>query len=121
MRIRVSALRGWGSVSLLGQMQRLSIGGVAEVSQRCGASIGARPDIFQGRLGEISTGSLPSASSWLSQMNRTANRGFAIGSARLGEARPSNNAMHQTRREGAAGSLRRRPVVEARLAGDCEC
>ena len=30
----------------------------------------------------------------------------------------SNNAMHQTRREGAVAS---RPVVEARLAGDCEC
>ena len=34
---------------------------------------------------------------------------------------PSNNAMHQTRRGGAAGFLRRRPVVEARLAGDCGC
>ena len=32
--------------------------------------------------------------------------------------RPSNNAMHQTRRGGAAAS---RPVVETRLAGDCEC
>jgi len=32
-----------------------------------------------------------------------------------------NNAMHQTRRGGAAGFLRRRPIVEARLAGDCEC
>jgi len=31
---------------------------------------------------------------------------------------PSNNAMHQTRRGGAVAS---RPVVEARLAGDCEC
>ena len=34
---------------------------------------------------------------------------------------PSNNAMHQTRREGAAGAFGRRPVVEARLAGDCGC
>ena len=33
-------------------------------------------------------------------------------------SRPSNNAMHQTRRGGAVAS---RPVVEARLAGDCEC
>ncbi len=31
---------------------------------------------------------------------------------------PHNNAMHQTRRGGAVAS---RPVVEARLAGDCEC
>ena len=34
---------------------------------------------------------------------------------------PSNNAMHQTRRGGVAHFVRREPVVEARLAGDCEC
>ena len=34
---------------------------------------------------------------------------------------PSNNALHQTGREGAAGFLRRRPVVEARPAGEREC
>jgi hypothetical protein len=34
---------------------------------------------------------------------------------------PDNNAMHQTRREGVALAPRRGPVVEARLAGDCEC
>jgi len=32
-----------------------------------------------------------------------------------------NNALHQTGREGAAGFLRRRPVVEARPAGEREC
>ena len=32
--------------------------------------------------------------------------------------RPPNNAMHQTRRGGVPAS---RAVVEARLAGDCEC
>ena len=31
---------------------------------------------------------------------------------------PSNNAMHQTRREGVPAS---RAIVEARLAGDCGC
>ena len=30
----------------------------------------------------------------------------------------ANNAMHQTRRVGASAS---RPIVEVRLAGDCEC
>jgi len=35
--------------------------------------------------------------------------------------RPYNNALHQTGREGAAGFLRRRPVVEARPAGEREC
>ncbi len=34
---------------------------------------------------------------------------------------PSNNAMHQTGREGAAFASRRRPIVEARPAGDCGC
>ncbi len=33
-------------------------------------------------------------------------------------ARAYNNALHQTRRGGAAAS---RPVVEARLAGEREC
>jgi hypothetical protein len=32
-----------------------------------------------------------------------------------------NNALHQTGREGAAGFLRRRPVVEERPAGEREC
>ncbi len=32
-----------------------------------------------------------------------------------------NNALHQTGRGGAAGFLRRRPVVEARPAGEREC
>ena len=36
-------------------------------------------------------------------------------------AAPSNNALHQTRRGGAAVFPRRRPVVEARLAGEREC
>ncbi len=34
---------------------------------------------------------------------------------------PYNNALHQTGREGAAGFLRRRPVVEARPAGERGC
>jgi hypothetical protein len=34
---------------------------------------------------------------------------------------PQNNALHLTGREGAAVSLRRRPVVEARPAGEREC
>ena len=33
---------------------------------------------------------------------------------------PDDNAMHQARREGVALAPRRGPVVEARLAGDCE-
>jgi hypothetical protein len=33
---------------------------------------------------------------------------------------PDNNAMHQTSREGVA-LVPRGLVVEARLAGDCEC
>ena len=32
-----------------------------------------------------------------------------------------NNALHQTGRGGAAGFLRRRPVIEARPAGEREC
>ena len=32
-----------------------------------------------------------------------------------------NKALHQTGREGAAGFLRRRPVVEARPAGEAKC
>ena len=46
---------------------------------------------------------------------------FTIGTPRLGCARPYNNGLHQTGREGAAGFLRRRPVVEARPAGEPEC
>ena len=34
------------------------------------------------------------------------------------EGTPSNNALHQTRRGGAAAS---QPVVEARLAGERKC
>jgi hypothetical protein len=34
---------------------------------------------------------------------------------------PQNNALHQTGRGGAAVSLCRRPVVEARPAGEREC
>ncbi len=34
---------------------------------------------------------------------------------------PSNNGLHQTRRGGAAVFVPRRPVVEARLAGEAGC
>jgi len=34
---------------------------------------------------------------------------------------PYNNGLHQTRRGGVASASRRRPVVEARLAGEAEC
>ncbi len=34
---------------------------------------------------------------------------------------PYNNALHQTGRVGAAGFLRRRPVIEARPAGERGC
>ena len=46
---------------------------------------------------------------------------FTIGTPRLGCVRPYNNGWHQPGREGAAGFLRRRPVVEARPAGEPEC
>ena len=32
-----------------------------------------------------------------------------------------NNGLHQTGRGGAAGVVRRRPVVEARAAGEAQC
>jgi hypothetical protein len=35
--------------------------------------------------------------------------------------RRQNNALHQTRRRGVAHFVRRRPVVEGRLAGEREC
>ena len=34
---------------------------------------------------------------------------------------PSNNGLHQTGRGGVAFAFRRRPVVEARPAGEPEC
>ena len=43
-----------------------------------------------------------------------------FGKGRLNQ-QPYNNALHQTGREGAAGFLHRRPVVEARPAGEREC
>ena len=35
--------------------------------------------------------------------------------------RPSNKGLHQTGRGGVAFASRRRPVVEARPAGEAEC
>mgnify|MGYP007054666839 CR=1 FL=1 len=48
-------------------------------------------------------------------------RAFTIGTSRLGGARPHNNGLHQTGREGAAVAFRWRPVVEARPAGERGC
>ena len=47
--------------------------------------------------------------------------GFAIGTPVRGALGPANNGLHQTGRGGAAGLLRRRPVVEARPAGEPGC
>jgi len=86
-----------GGVSWLRQMQRISMGGSDQVSQRRRASRGARPGIFQDQLGELSTGWSPSASSWLALMVKAIHRGFSIGAPTFGEARPSNNALHLTK------------------------
>jgi hypothetical protein len=47
----------------------------------------------------------------LQMMNRSVGSNF----------RPHNNGLHQTGRGGAAVSLCRRPVVEARPAGEAGC
>jgi hypothetical protein len=47
--------------------------------------------------------------------------GTLWGTIPVSNNRRQNNALHQTRRRGVAHFVRRRPVVEGRLAGEREC
>ena len=98
-----------------------SMGGHGQALQQSRSSMGPRPDILQHPLGAASTISFPSAPSWLGANGQTTNSGFPVVAPMPGEARPYNNALQRTGREGAALLLRRRPDVEARPAAEREC
>jgi hypothetical protein len=106
---------------VVGEVKRPGMCGLGRVFRQSRPSVSARPDIFQHHVGHRSTHSFPSATSWLALRDKTTKSGFPVGTPMLGRTRPHNNGLHQTGREGAAGSLRRRPVVEARPAGEPEC
>ena len=60
-------------------------------------SLGARPNIFQHPVGQVSTQSFPSASSWLGINGQTTNSGFPVVAPRQGAARLSNKGLERTR------------------------
>jgi hypothetical protein len=103
------------------EVKRPSICGVGQVSLRLRPSVGVRPNIFQHHVGPLHDPTFPSTASWLDMSAKSARSGFPVGTPRLGGTRPHNNGLHQTGRGGAADFLRRRPVIEARPAGEPEC